>query len=79
MYRVFNSSCEEQNMTVVKEVTIAHDLPLFTTTIVQPKLGAELCPEKVFVSSHQTRKQYRYKPLGEEKGGDREAVHRHKV
>lgn len=50
-------------MMVVKEVI----------AIIQPRLGAEICPEKVslMVSSHQTRKRYRYKNQGKEKGGDR--------
>ena len=68
-------------MKVAKEVTIIHYLQLFTTTIIQPKLEAELCPDTVFVivSSHQIRRRYRCQPLGEEKGWDTSAVHRHEV
>lgn len=47
------------------------------TTIVQPRLGVEMGTEKVFVivSSHQTRKRYRYENLGAAKGRDRWAAH----
>lgn len=50
-------------MMAVKEVT----------TIVQPRLGAKICPENCLfiVSSLQTKNRCRYRNLGEEKGRNR--------